>query len=253
MIAIDLSGTAALVTGAGSGIGRATALMFARCGAAVTLADSDRASGQSLCDDMSAQGYSVQFVQCDVSNPAQVEALVSGAVDRFGKLDFAFNNAGITQMFGSTEATSIEEWRRIIDVDLSSVFYCMKYQIAAMRANGGGAIVNNSSDAGRRVVAGIAAYNTAKRGVIALTETAAREVGGDAIRVNSVCPGATDTPMMHLFTHGDPALIAQVNKGIPLGRFASPDDIASAVVWLCSDHARYVTGASIPIDGGLTA
>lgn len=249
----DLAGRVAIITGAASGIGQATARLFARCGASVSLADIDEHGGEALLRELRGQGVPAMFTRCDVSRADEVEQLVSATVAEFGRLDCAFNNAGITQDFTSTEATAVAEWQRVMDVDLSSVFYCMKYQIAAMARGTGGAIVNNSSDAGLRVVAGIAAYNTAKAGVIALTRTAAREAGQHQVRVNAVCPGATDTPMMAQVTKGDPAIIAQVNQNIPLGRFADPDDIAQAVVWLCSDQATYITGAALPVDGGLTA
>ena len=181
--------------------------------------------------EISAHKAAVQSVPGDASDPAQADALVSRAADRFEKSDFAFDNAGVAQMFGFTLDTLVEEWRRINDIDLPSVFYGMKARIAAMQASGGGAIVNNSSDTGSRVVPGIAVYDTARRGIVAWTEAVARKGGADAIRGNAVCPGAADTPTMHRFTPGDPASVAESNKGIPPGAADTPDDVASTVMW----------------------
>ena len=254
MSRLDFSGKVAIVTGSASGIGFAAAARFAQAGAFVTLADRDEEAGQAAADALRSDGARAEFVAVDVADPVQVEALVQRVVTTHGRLDSAFNNAGITQMIGSIEATELADWDKIMAIDLSSIFYCLKYQVAAMKQQArGGSIVNNSSDAGLRVVPGIAAYNAAKHGVLALTRTAAREAGADGVRVNAICPGATDTPMMALFTKGEAELVAEFSKNIPLGRFGTPDEIADVVLWLCSDLARYVTGAVIPVDGGLTA
>lgn len=254
MKTLDFSGKVAIVTGSASGIGLATATQFAQAGAFVALADRDEQAGQAAAESLRMQGARADFIAVDVADPVQVDALVQRVVSTYKRLDCAFNNAGITQMFGGIEATELATWDKITAIDLSSIFYCLKYQIAAMKALGtGGSIVNNSSDAGLRVVPGIAAYNSAKHGVLALTRTAAREAGANGIRVNAICPGATDTPMMALFTNGEAELVEQFSKNIPLGRFGTPDEIADAVLWLCSDLSRYVTGAVIPVDGGLTA
>jgi NAD(P)-dependent dehydrogenase (short-subunit alcohol dehydrogenase family) len=249
----SFTGRAGLVTGAASGIGRATAKMLAARGAAVTLSDKDRDGGNAAVEEILRSGGQARFAPCDVKDPDAIRQMVDEAAAAYGRLDFAFNNAAITAMPTKTIGTSIEDWRAQIETDLSSVFYCMKYELPHMVAARRGAIVNNSSDAGLKVVPGIPGYVAAKHGVIALSRTAAVEYGGFGVRVNAVCPGATHTPMMALWTKGDAEIERQFCANIPLSRFAEPDEVAEAVLWLFSDAASYVTGIALPVDGGVTA
>ena len=241
-----------IVTGAGSGIGKAAAMMFAARGASLTIADINVDAGKAAEDAIRSAGGVAHFVACDVADPDSVKAMVDGSVARFGRLDFAFNNAGITGVPANTADAAIDEWKRMMETDLNSVFYCMKYQLAHMKAAGRGAIVNNSSDAGLKPVPTISSYVTAKTGVIALTRNAALEYAGVGIRINAVCPGATRTPMMALCAP-NAEVEAQVCAGIPAGRYGEPEEVAEAVVWLCSAAASYITGVALPVDGGLAS
>jgi NAD(P)-dependent dehydrogenase (short-subunit alcohol dehydrogenase family) len=192
-------------------------------------------------------------VGTDVSDPAQVAELVRATIARFGRLDYAFNNAGTEGAQAPTGDCTIENWQRTIAINLTGVFLCMREEIPRMLAGGGGAIVNNSSVAGLVGFAGIPAYTASKHGIIGLTKTAALEYVTQGIRVNAVCPGVIETEMITRFTHGDPAVAAQLLQAEPVGRMGAPTEIADAVVWLCSERASFITGQAIAVDGGFVA
>jgi NAD(P)-dependent dehydrogenase (short-subunit alcohol dehydrogenase family) len=250
-----LDGKVALVTGAGSGIGRATALAFARAGARVVAADVDEAGGAATAAQLTDAGGDGVFVRADVAVARDVEGLVAAAVARYGRLDYAHNNAGIE---GSVApGTAFHEypedaWDRVLGVNLKGVWLCMQAEITQMLAQGGGAIVNTASIAG--LVGGFgAAYTAAKHGVVGLTKTAALAYAPQAIRVNAVCPGAIRTPMVARVLTARPEVEARWLAAEPVGRFGTPDEVAAAVVWLCSDAASFVTGVALPVDGGWVA
>jgi NAD(P)-dependent dehydrogenase (short-subunit alcohol dehydrogenase family) len=252
MAAGEFSGRVGLVTGAGSGIGAGTAKRFAAAGATVALMDIDEIAGEVVLAEIVGAGGTARFFHCDVTDAVQVESTVDGIVGTFGRLDFAFNNAGITGPVCPTADVTIDGWKQVIDLDLSGVFYCMKYEIPHMIASGGGAIVNASSDAGLHSLPTIAPYVAAKHAVVGLTKSTAQEYAAYGVRVNCVCPGVTDTPMMELWYNGHPESRASATKSIPIGRGATVDEIASAVMWLCSDDASYAVGMIMALDGGLT-
>ncbi len=243
--------TAAFVTGAGGGIGRAVALRFARAGSAVTVVDIDPAGGEETAGLVLAAGARALFVQADVASSEDIEGAVRRTVAEFGSLDFAHNNAGITGDRTLVHQTSRADWQRILDVDLTGIWNCMRYQIPAMLAAGGGAIVNTSSAAGLTGTPELSAYAASKFGVIGLTRSAAVEYAADGIRVNAVCPGLVATPMLAAFTEANPDWLTGLH--LPQGRMADPDDIAAAVVWLCSPDAGHVNGVALPVDGGVLA
>jgi NAD(P)-dependent dehydrogenase (short-subunit alcohol dehydrogenase family) len=248
-----LEGNVAIVTGASAGIGRATALAFAGEGAAVTLADVDGARGTALAKEIAGSGGRARFVATDVADDAQVEAMVRTTVEELGGLDFAFNNAGIEGAQAPTDQSARENWDRVIAVNLTGVWSSMRHEIPAMLAGGGGVIVNCSSVAGLVGFPGIGPYVAAKHGVIGLTKVAALEYATAGIRVNAVCPGVVDTEMIDRFTHGDPVASEQLLATEPVGRMGTPDEIADAVIWLCSPGATFVTGVALPVDGGFVA
>jgi NAD(P)-dependent dehydrogenase (short-subunit alcohol dehydrogenase family) len=243
----------ALVTGAASGIGRATALRFAHGGAKVVVADIDAALGQAVADEIAAAGGEALAVATDVADAAQVQALLAATVDRFGGLDLAVNNAGI--MGGNAPVEEMDEavWRRGIDVMLTGVFLCMKAEIPLLLARDGGAIVNTSSGAGLVGFPDQSNYVAAKHGVVGLTKAAALENVTRGIRINAVCPGTARSRMVDEWIQGDPDKEAMVAGLHPIGRIADADEIAAAIVWLCSDEASFVVGHALPVDGGYTA
>jgi NAD(P)-dependent dehydrogenase (short-subunit alcohol dehydrogenase family) len=248
----SLTGRAAFVTGAASGIGRATALAFARAGAGVVVADLAEEANQETASLIEQSGGRAVAVRCDVTRSEDVQAALQKAVDAFGRLDFAFNNAGVEQEIKPAAETPEEEWDRILAINLRGVFLCLKYEIPLMLEQGGGAIVNTSSGAGVKGFGGGVAYAASKFGVVGLSKSAALDYAASNIRINAICPGITDTEMMQRFSggtsEGRQAVIAQE----PIGRMGTPEEIAAAVVWLCSDAASFVLGHALVIDGGQT-
>ena len=250
----SMQGKVALVTGASAGIGHATALAFAHEGANVVVADVDRARGEKTAVEVAALGVDAIFVHADVSQPGSVANLLRATHDRFARLDFAFNNAGIEGISAPTADCTIENWSHTISVNLTGTFLCMREEIPRLLEHGGGGvIVNNSSVAGLVGFAGIPAYTASKHGILGLTKTAALEYATQGIRVNAVCPGVIDTEMITRFTHGDAVAAEQLLQTEPVGRLGAPTEIADAVIWLCSDRAGFVTGHALAVDGGFVA
>jgi NAD(P)-dependent dehydrogenase (short-subunit alcohol dehydrogenase family) len=245
-------GKVAFVTGAGSGIGRAAALAFARTGASVTVADISEQGSRETTRLIEEQGGHALSVRCDVTRTEDVKAALGRTIEAFGRLDFAFNNAGVEQRNAAIAEFEEEEWNRIMDVNLRGVFLCMKYEIPLMLKQGGGAIVNTSSGAGVIGIKGGAAYAAAKHGLIGLTKSAALDYAAQNIRINTVAPGYIATPMMDRFTGGTAEGWAKITAEEPIGRPGRPEEIASAVVWLCSDAASFVVGHTLVVDGGQT-
>jgi NAD(P)-dependent dehydrogenase (short-subunit alcohol dehydrogenase family) len=248
----EFGGRAALVTGGGKGIGRASALAFAQAGAAVTVVDQDDAAGKSVVGEIEAAGGRALFVEADVTVAAAVEGAVGAAVERWGRLDFAHNNAGITGPGGFTADYAEADWDRVIAINLKSVFLSMKYELPHLLKQGG-AIVNSSSGAGLVGFAGLPAYVASKHAVVGITKAAALEYAHSGVRINAVCPGSTRTPMLEGFMGGDPKMEKLMAAGSPLRRLAAPEEIAAAVVWLCSEAASFVVGVALPVDGGAVA
>ncbi|RLA44647.1 MAG: short chain dehydrogenase [Gammaproteobacteria bacterium] len=241
-----------LITGAGSGIGRESALLFAAEGAKVVVSDINAEAGEGTVELVKQAGGDATFIKCDVSKGPQVEALVQGTVDTYGRLDAAFNNAGVE---GDTQATTItcteENFDLNIAVNLKGVWWCMKYEIEQfLRQESPGAIVNTSSLAGLKGVPRGNAYVAAKHGVIGMTKSASLEFARKDIRVNAVCPGAIETPMLDRIVRGSEKGYEAMRKMEPVGRLGKPSEIAEAVVWLCSDKASFVTGLAMSVDGG---
>jgi NAD(P)-dependent dehydrogenase (short-subunit alcohol dehydrogenase family) len=248
-----VQGKSALVTGAASGIGRATALVFAQEGARVLVCDVDDENGEAVANEIRAAGGEARFLHVDVTREADIEAMVRTAVDAFGRLDCAVNNAGITGTAASIPDLPLEEWSRILLVNLTGVFLCLKYEIPVMNEQGGGAIVNMASGAGLVPVPGLVAYCASKHGLLGLTKTAAVESARSGVRVNAVCPGSTDTPALRAAMDGNPAVEKMILSSVPSGRLGRSEETAEAAVWLCSDRASYVSGASMLVDGGAVA
>ncbi len=252
-----VKGKVALVTGGSSGIGRASGVALAREGAKVVLADVDARGGEETARLIEAAGGEALFVAADVSRSQEVEALMARAVEVFGRLDCAVNNAGIQGELNPTDECSEENWDRTIAVNLTGVWLCMKYEIARMREQGSGAIVNVASNFGFVGSPGMPAYAAAKHGVLGLTKTAALEYAAMGIRVNAVCPGPVQTPLVDNMLSAQPDLAGQIMDSIiqrlPLGRLGRPEEIGAAIVWLCSDQASFATGMAMPVDGGFIA
>ncbi len=249
----DFVGKVVFVTGAANGIGRATALAFAREGASVVAADVADEPNQETVGMIEAQGGRAVAVRCDVTQVEGVKAALAKTVEAFGRLNFAFNNAGIEPSKPAPTAEyEDEEWNRIIDINLRGVFLCMKHEIPLILMQGGGAIVNTSSGAGIIGIKSSPAYTAAKHGVIGLTRSSALDYAAHNIRINAVCPGYIDTPMMDRFTGGTQEGRAKVIAEEPIGRMGKPEEIAAAVVWLCSNAAAFVIGHAMVLDGGQT-
>jgi NAD(P)-dependent dehydrogenase (short-subunit alcohol dehydrogenase family) len=251
-ISNDMDGKVALVTGASTGIGRASALAFAKRRAHVVVADLDDDRGESVAEEAGAVGSESLFVHTDVTNRDDVASLVQRCLERFGRLDYAHNNAGIQTAAANTADCSVDDWNRTLAVNLTGVFLCMREEIPQLLEQGG-AIVNTSSAGGLKGFPGASAYVAAKHGVIGLTKCAALEYATRGIRINAVCPGVVDTELTAHFIEGDPHLSEQLLDVEPVRRFGTPTEIADAVVWLCSDQASFVTGHALVVDGGQLA
>ena len=250
-----MEGKVALVTGGASGIGRATALTFAREGAKLIIADMHEEGGHQTVHMITENGGEATFVQVDVSNATAVAAMISKAVETYGRVDCAHNNAGIgSRPRAPLHECTEETWDRVLAINLKGVWLCMKYEIVQMLKQGSGTIVNTASIMGLvGSWSGTAAYNASKHGVVGLTKTAALEYATSGIRVNAVCPGYIQTPLIAEALTSNPALEPQIVARHPVGRMGQPEEIAEAVVWLCSDAASFVTGHTMTVDGGYVA
>lgn len=241
-----------IITGAASGIGEATALLFASNGINVIVSDIDEVKGEALAEKIKSSGSDAIFVKTDVSDAAQCKSLVEAGVQAFGSIEYCFNNAGISGESNPVGDMSIEGWNKMIATNLSSVFYCMKYQIQQMMKQGGGAIVNNSSILGSVGFANASAYVAAKHGVVGLTQAAAIEYSRSGIRINAIGPGFINTPLL-----GKAGMDDSAKKGLvplhPIGRLGESKEVAELVFWLCSNKASFITGSYYPVDGGYLA
>jgi NAD(P)-dependent dehydrogenase (short-subunit alcohol dehydrogenase family) len=249
---LDFSGKVALVTGAASGMGLATAQAFAEASAAVVLADFREDAVKTSAQKLVESGHKAIALLCDVSDDAQVAAMVDRAVAEFDRLDAAFNNAGVMARIMPTAESTREEWDRVIGINLRGVWSCMKYELRQMVRQGSGAIVNNASVGALTGNPGIGSYIASKHGVVGLTRTAALEYIQRGIRVNAVNPGLIDTQIARDVVSGDEQAYADIAKSVPIGRAGTPKEIASVVLWLCSPGASYVVGHAITVDGGMT-
>lgn len=248
----SFNGKVALVTGAASGMGFSTAKMFAEAGAAVVLADVNQAAVESAAASLAAAGHRVIGLKCDVTDEAEVASVVAKTVSTFGSLDAAYNNAGINSPVSDLADADGAEFDRVNAVNLRGVWNCMKYELQQMRKQGSGAIVNCSSIGGLIGIAERAGYHASKHGVIGLTKSAALEYAARGVRINAICPGIIETPMVSEMLEREPEAMAALMKVQPIGRLGQPEEIASAVLWLCGPGASFIIGQAIAIDGGYT-
>ncbi len=249
----SLAGRSVLITGAAAGIGLASARALARRGARLTLSDVDATRGAAVVAELGGQGPEVQFVRCDVTNGEEVAALVAQAVGRFGRLDCAVNNAGVEHRHARLADHDDADFDRAIAVNLKGVYLCMKHELRTMLIQGGGVIVNIASLAGLGGAPQLGGYAASKHGVMGLTRTAALEYAKRGIRVNAVCPSYTNTEMVQRMIAAHPNMKDVLNNASPMKRMGEPEEIANAVVWLCSDESSFVTGQGVALDGGITA
>ncbi|WP_076148645.1 SDR family NAD(P)-dependent oxidoreductase [Natrinema saccharevitans] len=245
----DFTDTVALITGAGSGIGQATATRFAAEGAHVVVADIDTTAGQETAAEIESKGGSASFIEVDVSRPWPIENAINTILNEHGRLDFAINNAATGNQPAPITEIDENEWERILGVNQKGVWAGMKYEIPALIDSGGGAIVNVASKAGIRGSPGRTPYSASKHGVVGLTRSAGLEFAGDGVRVNAVCPTIVDTPALHSLPEAEQK---EIIENVPMERPAKPSEVASVITWLCSDEASFITAQSIPIDGGET-
>jgi len=246
-------GKVALVTGAGSGIGRASSIAFAQRGARTVVADRAPSDGNATVERIQKLGGEAIFIKTDVTKPDQVARLIEQTVQRYGRLDYAHNNAGMLGPIANTVDWSQRSWDRVMGLNLTSVWVCMQHELRQMLNQGSGAIVNTSSVGGLVGVKGGCAYSASKHGMIGLTKTAALEYAQENIRVNAVCPGLIRTPMVERVIRYDSQLEAEMIASEPIGRLGTPEEVAHAVVWLCGDEASFVTGHAMVVDGGMFA
>lgn len=243
----------ALVTGGSGGIGRATALALARTGAQVVVVDVSEAGGAETAQLIVEQGGAAQFMHVDVTDAQAVEEMIRATVATFGRLDYAVNNAGIDGLRARTADYPEDEWQRVLSINVTGVWLCMKYELQQMQTQNSGVIVNTASVAGLVGFPGHSAYSASKHAVIGLTKTAALEYARRGIRVNAICPGYTRTPMVEKVFEQVPDMQAKVTQAMPIGRIGTPEEIADAIVYMCSDSAAFMTGHALVLDGGLIA
>jgi NAD(P)-dependent dehydrogenase (short-subunit alcohol dehydrogenase family) len=242
----------ALVTGGGSGMGRATAKAFAKAGAKVVLADVNEQSAQTAADEITGEGGKALAIGCDVADEAQTTDMVQRTVSTFGRLDAAFNNAGVQSPIAETADANGEEFDRVMAINLRGVWNCMKYELLHMREQGSGAIVNCSSLGGLVGIADRGVYHASKHGVLGLTKSAALEYAHRNIRINAICPGIIETPMVEGMMASEEEAMKELIKEVPIGRLGKPEEIAETVLWLCSPGANYIIGHALVVDGGYT-
>ncbi len=253
--ALPFAGKVALVTGGASGIGGATVERLVAAGASVIVADRDVDTGEALVGRLAAGPSTgeVRFVRADVTDPAAVDDAVAAAVDGFGGLHLAVNSAGTAGTYAALPDQRLEAWNQTLAVNLTGTFLCLQREVPAIVAGGGGAVVNVASAAGLMGFANLPAYVASKHGVVGLTKSVALEYARAGVRVNAVCPGSIRTPMLEGFAGGDEQVLQGMGKGQPVGRLGTADEVAAAIVWLCSDDASFVTGHAMAVDGGVLA